>query len=108
MDALSEAIVRLIRRHDESDRRFARIEMALGIGVPPRQPEVIPLEREPEPPSAPAERALESQQPPVAQVPSEALDGAPPPQPSVPQPAPDSGRPRELARQRLDLALVLV
>jgi hypothetical protein len=28
MDALSEAILRLIRRHDESDRRLARIEAA--------------------------------------------------------------------------------
>jgi uncharacterized membrane protein len=97
MDALSEAIVRLIRRHDESDRRLARIETALGIGVPPPEPEVMQREREPEPPPAPIERAPEL--PSLVQISTEAHDGAPPPQPSVPGPAPDSGRPRELETQ---------
>src|SRR5436853_4468952 len=98
MDALSEAIVRLIRRHDESDRRLARIETALGIGVPPRPPEVIPRDPEPEPPP-PADHSPESQPPPLVQISSDAANGAPSPQPSVPRPAPDSGRPRELETQ---------
>ena len=97
MDALSEAIVRLIRRHDESDHRLARIETALGIGVPPREPEVMPREREPEPPP-PAEPAPESP-PLLSQISTEAPNGAPQPQPSLPQPAQESGRPRELETQ---------
>jgi len=32
MDALSEAIVRLLQRHEQTERRIARIETALGIG----------------------------------------------------------------------------
>jgi hypothetical protein len=97
MDALSEAIVRLIRRHDESDRRLAHIETSLGIGELPRQPDMMQRERDPEPPSAPVERSPEL--PSLVQISTEAQDGAPPAQPSVQQPAQESGRPRELETQ---------
>jgi uncharacterized membrane protein len=96
MDALSEAIVRLIRRQEDSDRRLARIETSLGIGEPPHQPDMMQREREPEPPPAPVERSPEL--PSLVQISSEAQDGAPPPQPPV-QPAQESGRPRELETQ---------
>src|SRR5260370_28403922 len=85
MDALSEAIVRLLQRHERTERRIARIETALGIGeaAPPvertRQPEPVP--------------------PPVASE----TQGEPPPQlqpaaPIAPR-APVSDRPREFETQ---------
>ncbi len=95
MDALSEAILRLIRRHDESDQRLARLEAALGLSVPPRAAETTPREREPESP-APATSAPEAQTPPVAITPPE---DAPAPLSAGPEQAPDSGRPRELETQ---------
>lgn len=90
MDALSEAIVRLLKRQDQTERRMARIETALGIGET-----VLPAEppRQPEPP------------PPVA---TETAAGPPPPQPAAEQPvplppvqphAPASDRPREFETQ---------
>src|SRR5258708_34854792 len=95
MDALSEAILRLIRRHDESDRRLARIETALGLSA--FSPEAAPREADPEPP-APAGRPPEAE-PPSVQLPVKAADGAPPRQLPAPPPAPDSGRPNELETQ---------
>src|SRR5437667_10641672 len=55
MEALSEAIVRLLRRQEATDRRLEDIEKALGIvrqagrPVPPPQPEP-PAPPAPEPP----------------------------------------------------------
>jgi uncharacterized membrane protein len=88
MDALSEAIARLLRRHEQTERRIARIETALGIGeaAPPvervRQPE-------PAPPPVAAEIPAEQPAPPL------------PPQPAAPMPplAPASDRPREFETQ---------
>ena len=86
MDALSEAIVRLLQRHERTERRIARIETALGIveAAPPveamRQPE-------PAPPPVAAETPAEPPPPPA-------------PQPAVPMPlAPVSDRPREFETQ---------
>ena len=92
MDALSEAIVRLLQRHEQTERRIARIEMALRIGeaVPPveraRQPEPAP-EIPPEP-SPTAERTTE-------RVPPPPLQTTPPIAPHVPV----SDRPREFETQ---------
>src|SRR5437899_4294518 len=61
MDALSEAIVRLLRRQDRTEQRLARIEQALGISAtpaPPPQPEpVAEPSRSPEPLEAPLSAA---------------------------------------------------
>src|SRR6266571_3406499 len=56
MDALSEAIARLLRRQDVTDRRLADIEKALGIArAPAPQPEPPPPPRVEVPPPAPVE-----------------------------------------------------
>jgi hypothetical protein len=47
MDALSEAILRLLRRHEQLDQRLARVEGALNIepaAPPSAPPEPRPLE----------------------------------------------------------------
>jgi len=91
MDALSEAIVRLLRRQEQTERRLARIETALGIvetGPPSQQP------RQPEPlPVAAAE-------PPEQRVAAEPAS-PPPSQPVAPVPprAAESDRPREFETQ---------
>ena len=91
MDALSEAIVRLLQRQDQSDRRLGRIEAALGIGDVP-----TPAARPPEPEIAPpiaVESPAEASPPPPP-----AVEPPPPaPQPSVHVPASD--RPREFETQ---------
>lgn len=78
MDALSEAILRLLRRHDETDRRLARIEQALGIAAQPQ--------REPEPP-----------EPAAPSAPIIVAEPTPPLPPPLPPPAaPPSDRPRQI------------
>jgi len=68
MDALSEAIARLLRRQDVTDRRLADIEKALGIArAPVPQPEPPPPPRVEVPPPAPVEA-----QPEVVAVPAAA------------------------------------
>jgi len=87
MDALSEAIVRLLERHERTERRIARIETALGIA------ETAPsMERAPQPEPAP---------PPVATETSAEPGPPPSPQPAAPmQPhAAVSDRPREFETQ---------
>ena len=64
MDALSEAILRLLRRQEQSDRRLDRIEEALGLSQQPA-PEPPP----PPPPPAPLSAPL-----PVTQHPSPTLE----------------------------------
>src|SRR2546426_1998641 len=60
MDALSEAIARLLRRQDVTDRRLADIEKALGIArAPAPQPEPPPPPRVEVPPPAPVEAPQE-------------------------------------------------
>ena len=55
MDALSEAILRLIRRQDETDRRLARIETALGLGASTAAaPVEVQQPQTKEPPAEPA------------------------------------------------------
>ena len=83
MDALSEAIVRLLQRHEQTERRIARIETALGIGeaAPP-----VECARQPEP--APPIVASETR-----------AEPAPPPAAPVQPPTPVSDRPREFETQ---------
>ena len=71
MDALSEAILRLLRWREDTDRRLARIEQALGL---------IAAREEPPPQTAPP-----------VMTPTEAPLAPPPAQAS----APESDRPRE-------------
>src|SRR6266436_5476850 len=60
MDALSEAIARLLRRQDVTDQRLADIEKALGIArAPAPQPEPPPPPRVEVPPPAPVEAPRE-------------------------------------------------
>jgi len=55
MDALSEAILRLLRRQEQGDRRLDRIEEALGFSPRPvPEPEPSPPPPVPTPPSAPS------------------------------------------------------
>jgi hypothetical protein len=87
MDALSEAIVRLLQRHERTERRIARIETALGLGE--TAPPVEPLRQpEPAPPPVATETPAEPPPPPAA----------PPPAPTQPL-APASDRPREFETQ---------
>ena len=72
MDALSEAILRLLRRHEQIDQRLARVEAALNLEpmVPasapaprptePRPPEVPPPASVPVPTPTPTPRVLET------------------------------------------------
>jgi len=87
MDALSEAIVRLLQRHERTERRIARIETALGIGETAPSVEQA-RQSEPAPPPVAAETPAEPTPPPT-------------PQPAVPMqpPAPVSDRPREFETQ---------
>jgi len=97
MDALSDAIVRLLRRQDETDRRLARIEGALGVGAAPPQPS------EPEQAPPPVEIAAEPGQtgPPALDqatlVPATPALETPPPLPPPRPPEPD--QPREFETQ---------
>jgi uncharacterized membrane protein len=93
MDALSEAIVRLLERHERTERRIARIETALGIGDA-----ALPVERarqhEPVPPVVATETPAE-EPPPPAPPPAASIGPAAPSQP----PSPVSDRPREFETQ---------
>src|SRR3984893_13571673 len=82
MDALSEAILRLLRWREETDQRLARIEQALGILTAEEERPIAP---EPSPPTVP----------PLA-IPTEAPPALP--LPHHPQ-APESDRPREFETQ---------
>src|SRR5438445_12739469 len=74
MDALSEAIARLLRRQEATDRRLADIEQALGIArAPLPQPEPPPPPRVAAPP------------PPPPPPPPELVTAAPPPLPPQPE-----------------------
>ncbi len=90
MDALSEAIVRLLQRHEQTERRIARIETALGIGeaAPP-----VERVRQPEPAPPPVVTETSSITEPPAPPP------APPPAAPVQPLAPPSDRPREFETQ---------
>src|SRR5712692_10884452 len=62
MDALSQAILGLLKRQDQSDRRLARIEQALGIAplepaTEPKAPEAPPAVAQPVPPPPPSASA---------------------------------------------------
>ena len=89
MDALSEAIIRLLKRQEQTDRRLARIETALGIAE-----SVPPIDRQPQPEPPPE---IVPTPPLVADEP--ALPHAPQPDTAVPPPAPASDRPREFETQ---------
>ena len=69
MDALSEAILRLLRRHEQIDQRLARVEAALNLS---------PVVPEPAPRPAP-----ESAPPPPASLPVPLTAPPPPPPPRV-------------------------
>jgi uncharacterized membrane protein len=91
MDALSEAIVRLLQRHEQTERRIARIETALGIGET-----ALPVERARQPEPAPVAVATEASSVPVQPAPPPApVEPAAPLQP----PTPVSDRPREFETQ---------
>lgn len=64
MDALSEAILRLLRRQEQSDRRLEQIEQTLGLSQQPA-PEPQPPPPFPTPPPVPA---------PITQYPSPTLE----------------------------------
>ena len=63
MEALSEAIVRLLRRQEETDRRLAGIEKALGVEHQPAPTPPPPPPRVELPPPAPAELPPPAPQP---------------------------------------------
>ena len=72
MDALSEAIARLLRRLETTERRLAEIESALGIAraaTPP--PESV--------------RAPETPRPPIEVPPPTPVEAVPPPLPPQPE-----------------------
>jgi uncharacterized membrane protein len=97
MDALSGAIVRLLRRQDDTDRRLAHIETALGITAA-----VPPVVRQPEP-APPAEPPQEPPPPVAAEPPTVAEQPAPLPSTDQPAPLPPLAaapdRPREFETQ---------
>src|SRR5690242_14043837 len=78
MDALSEAIVRLLRRQDETDRRLSEIEKALQIARAPAG-EPTPI-AEPTPVTAPETPAPPSSaiSPPAPEAAPRALPADPP------------------------------
>src|SRR5690348_16765762 len=81
MDALSEAILRLLKRQDQSEQRLGRIEAALGLGgvtAPVAPPVAIESPPEPSPPL---------------------VAPAPQPAPSVARQPGGSDRPREFETQ---------
>src|SRR5258708_3981253 len=66
MDALSEAIARLLRRQETTERRLAEIESALGIArAPLPQPEPPPPPRVAVPPPPPPPPPMEAAPPPL-------------------------------------------
>jgi uncharacterized membrane protein len=67
MDALSGALARLVRRHDETDRRLEAIEKALGIA---RAPEPQPAPAPPPPPPLPQPSPSVETPPPLPVEPS--------------------------------------
>src|SRR5258706_11466613 len=75
MDALSQAILRLLRRQDETDRRLAEIEKALGIAPVVAPPPVT--QPAPPPPAVAPPVAPRDLPPPVSTI--------PPPRPESPQ-----------------------
>src|SRR6266849_1984196 len=92
MDALSEAIIRLLKRVDQSERRLGRIEVALGIGDV-----VTPVTSPPEPEIAPPITVESPAEAPPPPIPAVEL-----PTPPFPPPAPHvtaSDRPREFETQ---------
>jgi len=85
MDALSEAILRLLRRQDETNVRLARIEQALGMGPQPQ--------REPQPPPPPLPAQPDTRAPVEPSAPIIVAEPAPP----LPPPAaPVSDRPLQI------------
>ena len=80
MDALSDALARLVRRQDEADQRLARIEAALNVRPIERDepPAEAPRTSPPPQPTPPAEpRPITPEQPPITLEPRS-------PQPSRP------------------------
>jgi uncharacterized membrane protein len=79
LDAISEALARLLRRQDEIESRFARMEAAMGIRTsPPPAVSHVSVSPPPIPPPLPASP------PPIQSQPYQA---AVPPPPPVPSPA---------------------
>jgi uncharacterized membrane protein len=66
MDALTEAIVRLLRRHEQIDQRLARVEAALNLSpvVPESAPSPAPESAPPAPASLPVPLTAPSPPPP--------------------------------------------
>lgn len=85
MDALSEALARMLRRQDEFNARLARIEAALSLTpiAPPAAASPPPMPPPPMPASAPQFAA-----PPPAQPPIESVLNLRPAGPSTPPPLP--------------------
>jgi hypothetical protein len=80
MDALSEAILRLLRKHEQLDRRLARVEAALNLqpivpAAPPRPAPLAPV----------ASESPELKPPPITPVSAPSVP--PPPAPTAPSPA---------------------
>src|SRR6266542_481831 len=76
MDALSGAIARLLRRQEESERRLAEIEKALGIARAPAPDPAPPTPpRVKAPPALPVDLQPELQAPPPVHSPPPRTDG---------------------------------
>src|SRR5580704_2321431 len=82
LEAISEALARLIRRQDERQQemetRFARIEAALGIHAV-----AAPVVATPPPIPAPAPPPIENQPPPVPSYEPPPVASPPPPSPGL-------------------------
>jgi uncharacterized membrane protein len=78
LEAISEALARLLRRQDEIESRFARMEAAMGIHT---APPLVPSTPPPMPPPIP-----QSAPPPVGHQPPPFPRAEPPP-PPIPSPA---------------------
>src|SRR5262245_16751129 len=86
MDALSEAIRRLLKRQEENERRLDAIEKALRIAEPAPPPV---------PPPLPAQPAPRAEPPPQTEPPP--VEAAPPPLPPMDAPVePPPSAPRRL------------
>ncbi len=86
MNALSEAMVRVLRQQREFDTRLARIEAALSL-TPPAQPSAMPQPPAPPPPSPATPVPSSAMAPPLP-----APTAAPGPFPTAIPPAPERSR----------------